>query len=76
MKPGSPALIAGLPRSSATYKLSPRSGMLLGYSHFFAGAYYDTPGLPYSGDANFYYVQLSGAPRSKKLEPCIGADSH
>jgi hypothetical protein len=41
----------------AAYKLSPRTGMLLGYSHFFSGAYYDTPGLPYSGDANFFYVQ-------------------
>ncbi len=41
----------------AIYNLSPRSGFVLGYSHFFSGAYYNTPGLPYSGDADFFYTQ-------------------
>jgi hypothetical protein len=42
----------------ATFTLSPRSEILLGYSHFFSGRYYrDTPGLPYRGDADFYYTQ-------------------
>ncbi len=41
----------------ATYKLGPRASLLGGYSHFFSGAYYDTPGLPFSGDADFLYLQ-------------------
>jgi hypothetical protein len=46
----------------ATYKLTVRSDILLGYSHFFAGAYYDTSfdagNVPlFNGDADFYYVQ-------------------
>jgi hypothetical protein len=41
-----------------TRKLTPRSNVLLGYSHFFAGDYYaTTPGVPFNGDADFYYVQ-------------------
>jgi Alginate export len=41
----------------STYKLGPRSSLVGGYSHFFSGAYYDTPGLPFSGDADFLYLQ-------------------
>ncbi len=42
----------------ATYQLTPRSDLVLGYSHFFAGDYYRlTPGVPYTGDANFFYTQ-------------------
>ncbi len=41
-----------------TCNITPRSSVLLGYSHFFAGDYYDaTAGLPYNGDADFAYVQ-------------------
>lgn len=41
-----------------TYVIGPRMDVLLGYSHFFAGEYYDqTPGVAHRGDANFYYVQ-------------------
>ena len=42
---------------AATYKLSARTAFLLGYSHFFPGDYYDTPGLPTNRDGDFYYVQ-------------------
>ncbi len=42
----------------ASYKLGPRQSLLLGYSHFFSGEYYDaTGGVPYSGDADFFYTQ-------------------
>jgi hypothetical protein len=41
----------------ATYSLGPRSNIVAGYSHFFSGAYYDTPGLPFSGDGDFFYLQ-------------------
>ena len=41
-----------------TQTLTPRSGVLLGYSHFFAGNYYElTPGVPFDGDADFFYAQ-------------------
>lgn len=44
----------------ATYTLSPRSDILAGYSHFFAGDYYSsTPGVPYDGDASFFYTQYT-----------------
>ena len=44
----------------ATYNISLRQQLLLGYSHFFAGEYYDsTAGVPYTGDANFFYTQWS-----------------
>lgn len=42
----------------ASYTINARTTLLLGYSHFFSGKYYDTPGVPFSGDANFYYTQL------------------
>ncbi len=41
-----------------SYALHPRHDILLGYSHFFSGAYYrTTPGITYTGDANFFYTQ-------------------
>lgn len=44
---------------TATYLFTPRLGVLLGYSHFFSGAFYDTPKVPYRGDADFFYTQLT-----------------
>ncbi len=42
----------------ASYKVGERHDMLLGYSKFFAGNYYSTtPGVPYDGDADFFYTQ-------------------
>jgi len=42
----------------ATYQLTPRSDLEFCYSHFFAGDYYAlTPGVPYTGNANFFYTQ-------------------
>jgi hypothetical protein len=41
-----------------TYNINARMDLLFGYSHFWSGDYYSlTPGLPESGDADFYYVQ-------------------
>ena len=41
-----------------TQTLTPRSSVLLGYSHFFAGDYYaTTAGVPFDGDADFLYAQ-------------------
>ena len=41
-----------------TQKISPRSSILFGYSHFFAGDFYaTTAGVPFNGDADFYYIQ-------------------
>ncbi len=41
-----------------TYNIAPRSSILLGYSHFFAGDFYGTTaGTPFDGDADFAYVQ-------------------
>lgn len=41
-----------------TLTLNARMNMLFGYSHFTSGSYYKlTPGLPYRGNADFYYVQ-------------------
>lgn len=45
-----------------TYKVNSRSDLVLGYSHFFAGRYYDTSttalGAPlFNGDADFFYTQ-------------------
>lgn len=37
-----------------TYNLSDREEILLGYSHFFSGRYYES--LPFSGDADFFYT--------------------
>lgn len=42
----------------AKYSIGPRSNLVLGYSHFFAGNYYTaTPGTPFQGDASFIYSQ-------------------
>lgn len=38
-----------------TYNLSDREEILLGYSHFFSGQYYNS--APFSGDADFFYTQ-------------------
>lgn len=44
----------------AAYKISKRQQLALGYSHFFAGDYYQTTaGVPFTGDANFFYTQWS-----------------
>ncbi|MBP86780.1 MAG: hypothetical protein CMJ64_08695 [Planctomycetaceae bacterium] len=41
-----------------TRTLTPRSSILFGYSHFFAGNYFaTTAGVPFNGDADFGYVQ-------------------
>ena len=41
-----------------TYSLNPRSDLVIGYSHFFAGKYYEqTPGVNFQGDADFFYTQ-------------------
>jgi len=42
------------------WQIGARLSLLLGYSHFFAGDYYrDTPGVPYRGDADFFYAQMT-----------------
>ena len=42
----------------ADYKIGQRQSLILGYSHFFAGDYYSTtPGVPFSGDADFFYTE-------------------
>lgn len=44
----------------ATWKLDARQNVLFGFSHFFSGNYYDTtPGVPFNGDADFFYTQYS-----------------
>ncbi len=41
------------------YLITARMDLLFGYSHFFHGEYYDlTPGVPYRGDADFFYTQF------------------
>ena len=42
----------------ANYTINARMSVLLGYSHFFAGDYYDNPALPTSADADFFYAQF------------------
>ena len=38
--------------------ITPRQQLLLGYSHFFSGDYYNTTaGVPWAGDAEFFYTQ-------------------
>jgi hypothetical protein len=42
-----------------TYNIDPRKSILFGYSCFFSGQYYKTtPGVPYSGNATFFYTQF------------------
>jgi Alginate export len=44
----------------ATLSMTARQELQLGYSHFIAGDYYSTtPGVPYNGDASFFYTQWS-----------------
>ena len=41
-----------------TLGIDPRSAVLFGFSHFWSGDYYNTPGLPVNDvDADFFYVQ-------------------
>lgn len=41
-----------------SFTISSRSNLVLGYSHFFSGDYYSTTsGVPYDGDASFFYSQ-------------------
>jgi len=45
---------------AVTYAINPRTNLLFGYSHFFAGQYYDlTPNVPFDGDADFFYTQFT-----------------
>ena len=45
--------------TTVSINLTPRANLLFGYSQFFAGDYYfTTPGVPYAGDASFFYTQL------------------
>ena len=44
----------------AILTLSERLKFQIGYSHFFAGEYYQTTvGVPYAGDASFFYTQMA-----------------
>jgi hypothetical protein len=44
----------------ATLLISPRMNLLFGYSHFWSGNYYRTTAdLPFRGDADFFYTQLT-----------------
>lgn len=40
-----------------TIAINPRHNFLIGYSHFNSGDYYDTPGVAFSGNADFFYSQ-------------------
>ena len=42
----------------ATISLNARMEVQFGYSHFFVGDYYNTPGLPPTGDGDFYYTHF------------------
>ena len=42
---------------TASYNISARTNLLLGYSHFFTGDYYTANGS-FDGDADFYYSQV------------------
>jgi len=44
---------------TASYAITPRLNALLGYSHFFSGRFYSRSPVPYDGDANFFYTQVS-----------------
>jgi hypothetical protein len=44
---------------TATYAFTPRLSALLGYSHFFSGKFYRSSPVPYGGDANFFYTQVT-----------------
>jgi hypothetical protein len=61
--PGSAPVSASLGHEIDTtvqWVINPRMDLLLGYSHFFAGDYYkQTPGVPFRGDADFFYSQFT-----------------
>lgn len=41
-----------------SWDVNERWNMLFGYSHYFAGSFYDTnPAVPFNGDADFFYTQ-------------------
>lgn len=40
-----------------TININPRHNVQVGYSHFNSGEYYNTPGVAFSGDADFFYTQ-------------------
>ncbi len=40
-----------------TIAINPRHHLLFGYSHFNSGNYYNTPGVAFSGNADFFYSQ-------------------
>ena len=40
-----------------TIAINPRHNLIIGYSHFNSGDYYNTPGVAFSGDADFFYSQ-------------------
>ncbi len=40
-----------------TIQIDPRQSLMVGYSHFNSGDYYNTPGVAFSGDADFFYSQ-------------------
>jgi hypothetical protein len=44
---------------TATYAFTARLSALMGYSHFFSGRFYSTSPVPYDGDANFFYTQVT-----------------
>lgn len=45
---------------TANWQITPRTSLLFGYSHFFAGDYYhETAGVPHRGDADFFYTQFT-----------------
>ncbi len=44
---------------TATWLISPRTNLVFGYSHFFAGDYYGTTNVPYDGDADFFWTQFT-----------------
>lgn len=44
----------------ATYTIGPRSNIVLGWSHFFSGQYYQTTnGVPFASDGDFFYGQYT-----------------
>ena len=61
--PGNTPAAAGLGHEIDTtlqWNITPRTDILFGYSHFFAGDYYKlTPGVPFRGDADFFYTQYT-----------------
>lgn len=44
---------------TATYAFTSRLSAMLGYSHFFSGNFYRRSPVPYGGDANFFYTQVT-----------------